>query len=220
MLVRVVWLLLVVGCIEKKSANSLPLLSLLKQKEPAIPAYSSNKNWNGCVLDFKDGEKKYTICILAPPESCNRTMLINLKDGTVLQNRKDDLTFLSLNYPDCATSTPTLFSVYNALNSPASFALKIKADLNTINENQFRISFRESCDFISTSLNPLTHEELSKLNRVETELAVLSSTSSACINSLELSRENLELVNSVRSNAKSLLSICSHSSGSVDLCNW
>ena len=189
------------------------LFSLNMQKEIPTAVYNTNSNWNGCVFDYREDNRKLTLCLSIPSESCRLSTLANIIDATTLQNRKDDLTFLSLNYPNCSATAPIMQGIYNSFVPPTSIGLyKHTGIITALSNSNTTISFRENCNFIPDANELLNLEELITINRIEAELGMFTNISSQCFSDLNTASEVISLVSEIKAGSKKnafrLLSWC------------
>ncbi|WP_051122359.1 hypothetical protein [Leptospira wolbachii] len=177
----------------------------------ALPAQKNiytGQIFNGCLVTAQRNTDRFSICFAIASEKCKLDFFQNLKTEVILQKRKDDLTFININLPNCSVGTGSLFAKYNAMFAPASSVLKDYMDINgPIHEGDILLTSLPSCGdsgfleakYLSDEfLRLLNSNELGSTNSVEVELAMIESTTSSCIDDLSFQSSFLPILTGIR----------------------
>ena len=212
-------------CIQKENPGADFVLSQIVVTPPDL-YYTSSQN--ACVLTSQANGS--SVCFHVQPKNCNLEFFNNIANAAILQNRKDDLTFISINYSSCSSGVSALFGKYNAMTPPASMALQNAAGWNGENlRSEIVLYSGSSCadlgleksPFVSASFSrAINDSELASLNSVTIDLAVITATSSQCISDLSIKPEYMSLINGIRNGSLALAITCSSAGGSFPKCPW
>ena len=217
------------SCIEQKDANPNAMLALLYPREVVEESYTLTKDWNGCMMTFQKGTTKLSFCFEVPRESCKPSYFINIPDSQTLQNRKDDLSFLALNFTNCTSYTSSLSNLYDTIQPPAStFIERISSYPGPMNESDFTVTYRENCSYNTIKVEQntgfqrfFTSDEFTSQNRIEAELGWMNGTTKQCLIDLSQSQTTIDLSFAVRSKTILPGAVCSLVSGSsIATCPW
>ncbi|EMO41162.1 hypothetical protein LEP1GSC186_3026 [Leptospira noguchii serovar Autumnalis str. ZUN142] len=184
-----------------------------------------------CLVNTLVLGKMITTCYEIEKEFCNLDFFNNIKTPATLQNRRDDLTFISINFPNCASGTAPLFLKYSNLQTPVSMIWKDSFGFDGANlESQFQFTNQTSCKDLKLETPPfvtvgfsrlLNSTELSQLNGVEAELALIPATNAACMNDLNFSVDLIFLTQNIKSGAFLKGISCAYQNGSgFPICPW
>ncbi|MGE8720070.1 hypothetical protein ACO2KH_01925 [Leptospira terpstrae] len=198
---------LTAGCIKGNNPNQISLL--LPQITNNTNKFQSNDaNLNGCILTYDSANESISTCFHLDKKDCNINFFLNISSEQILTKRKNDLSFLNINYSNCSNSGLTLVSKYNSLSVPSSVILKDILNINNLSElNNLRISNTYSCEnskFTQESLTSnlferlLNKEELLSLNSLEIELSLISNTTLACMQDLNISNDLINFLSKIK----------------------
>lgn len=193
-----------VQCIEMKTPDPASLSLLL----PARQNIYTSQNFNGCIVTAKRNNDRFSVCFAINSEKCRLDFFKNIKTEDVLQKRKDDLTFININLPNCSAGTGSLFAKYNSMVAPSSSLLKDYMDINgPINEADVFLTSVISCEragFLEEKyldkefVRLLNFYELTSIDSVEVELAMIEFTTNACIDDLNFQNIFLPILDGIR----------------------
>ncbi|EJP02357.1 hypothetical protein LEP1GSC077_3864 [Leptospira interrogans str. C10069] len=222
--------ILFIFCIQENESNPSLQLVLVQSQLQVLAKYEIPEI-RACLVNTLVFGKMVTTCYEIEKEFCNLDFFNNIKTPVVLQNRRDDLTFISINFPNCASGTAPLFLKYSNLQTPASMIWKDSFGFDGANvESQFQFTNQNSCkdlkletaSFITGGFSRLLNSmELSQLDGVEAELALIPATSAACMNDLNLNTGLISLTQGIKSGALLKGISCAYQSGSgFSICPW
>ena len=223
-------LLINLGCINKNVADDAIMLSVINQLNNSEDFYQS-REYNSCVVSADTTNGRLSVCFQLGEADCSLNFFNTISTDSILQKRKDDLTFISLNYTNCSSSVATLGGNYNAMASPASIVLQDYFNING-NTDPKMISFSsvESCSSVGLFASKyvpvnfyslLDRSGLLGIDSLESELALISSTSNACITDLSFQPAFLPTIQSLRDGSIQRGIVCSHASiPGYQICPW
>lgn len=212
------------SCIKSNTPNLKSLL--LPQVTSPIEAYPAiGFKLEGCILSFDKGNEKISTCFNLDRKDCNIDFFLNISSEQILTKRKNDLSFLNINFSNCSNSGLALVSKYNSLSIPSSTMLKDILNINNLSElTNLRFSNTYSCEISNFTQPPLigntyvrllSKEELLSLNSLEMELSLFSNTTVSCMQDLNISNEIMNFLSQIK-DKKYLTGIpCSDSSTST-----
>lgn len=218
------------GCLQKNESNPSVILTMISQ------ALSRNlivnvPTLNACLVTIQIPSGKITTCYEVTNENCNLNFFNNIQTNQILQNRKDDLNFININFPNCTAGATPLSIQYSNLVPPAGMLFKNLFDTNGPNlESQFRFTNQESCkilgletsEFVSIHFERLVNsDELKQLDNLEAELALIPTTTSNCLLDLNFNQNLTTLTNKIRSGIFQTGITCAYQPGfGFPLCPW
>ncbi|MCZ8343406.1 MAG: hypothetical protein O9301_10270 [Leptospira sp.] len=217
-------------CLGEKLSNDSLLLNAIYQNT-LRPTRFESKDLNACVVSATTASGRISVCFQLSKSSCSLDFFNNISSDEILQKRKDDLSFINLNFTNCTSPGSTLFGKYNSMRPPASYLLQDYFGLNSAN-NDLTLTFtsQESCEkiglseskFLPTNFNRLlTEGELKNINSLEVELSFIASTNNACITDLNFQPEFLPTVQSLRNQEYVRGIACSHNTiTGYEKCPW
>lgn len=198
---------LLVGCIKVNNPNQISLLLPQFANNPN-KFQSNDANLSGCILTYDSGSESVSTCFHLEKEDCNINFFLNISNDQILTKRKNDLSFLNINYSNCSNSGLTLVSKYNSLSVPSSVILKDILNKNNLSElNNLRISNTYSCEYSKFTLESLTSisferllnkDELLSLNSLEIEVSLIPSTTLACMQDLNISNDLINFLSKIK----------------------
>lgn len=196
-----------IGCIKGNNPSQISLL-LPQITNNTNKLQSNEANLNGCILTYDSGNDTISTCFNLDKKDCNINFFLNISSEQILTKRKNDLSFLNINYSNCSNSGLTLVAKYNSLSVPSSVILKDILNINKLSElNNLRISNTYSCEnskFTDESLTSnqferlLNKEELLSLNSLEIELSTIPSTTLPCLQDLNISSELQSFISNIK----------------------
>lgn len=207
------------GCIQSKTPDpSSLILNLVGTRAPEI---LQSPVLNGCIVSTDLGNERISMCFQIEKSSCSLGFFNNLTTEAILQKRKNDLTFININYNNCSASATSLFSKYNVASVPSSMIFKdlISKDGPNLNSD-FTITSVRSCEesgflenrFVHSNFESLLNEnELKSLDSVEVELALIATTTEACIDDLNFQEDFLVTLDKFKNHRKAIGIVCSYS---------
>jgi hypothetical protein len=221
---------LLLHCLNPNQGSSNAILGLLNNSLNQ-DTNLENKSLEACVVTTKVSLNKVSTCFLSKPEQCNIDYYNNIKTSTSLQNRVDDLTFININFPNCSSGASQLLIKYNLIQPPASMIFKDIWNINGTNKDiDFKFTNHESCEKIglynSKFLNgtferQLTALEISQLDNLNSDLALMASTTNACLNDLNYNTTLLSLTGKIKANSILRGISCSDNTNSgFQICPW
>ncbi|RHX83462.1 LA_1694 family PerA/PerB upregulated protein [Leptospira stimsonii] len=227
----VLWLcIFLFQCIRENASNPDLLLAIVNQQlQPnasvAVPALKA------CLVTNQLHSGKVTTCYETTAESCNLSFFNNIATATTLQNRRDDLTFININFANCTTGATSLFVKYSNLVPPTSMLFKDQLGLNGSNvESQFRFTNQKSCkelgletsNFVPGNFSRVVNsEELVQLNSLEAELALIPTTTANCFTDLNFNQSLISLTQNIKNGSLQRGITCAYQSGSAfPICPW
>ncbi|TGL18630.1 hypothetical protein EHQ46_12370 [Leptospira yanagawae] len=198
---------LIAGCIKGNDPNQISLLlPLLANNTEKLQ--SNETNLNGCVLTYETGNESISTCFNLNQKDCNVNFFLNISSEQILNKRKNDLSFLNINFSNCSNSGLTLVSKYNCLSVPSSTILNDILNIKNVSElNNLRISNTLSCEHSKFTLESLTSnsferllykDELLSLNSLEIELSLIQSTTLACLQDLNISNDLINFLSKIK----------------------
>lgn len=198
---------LLVGCIKVNNPNQISLLLPQLTNNPS-KFQSNDSNLSGCILTYDSGNESISTCFHLDKRDCNINFFSNISNEQILTKRKNDLSFLNINYSNCSNSGLTLVSKYNSLSVPSSVILKDILNKNNLSElNNLRISNTYSCEYSKFTLESLTSnsferllnkDELLSLNSLEIELSLIPSTTLECMQDLNISNDLINFLSKIK----------------------
>ncbi|WP_425591061.1 hypothetical protein [Leptospira barantonii] len=217
-------------CIQENASNPSLQLALIEVQSQTVPKLEVPEI-KACLVSNQIATGKITTCYELEKDKCNLDFFNNIRTPTTLQNRRDDLNFISINFPSCATGTGPLFTKYFNLQTPASMLWKDAFGFNGANnESQFQFTNQKSCKslglessaFVTGSFSRLLNgNELSKLDSLEAELALIPATTATCMNDLNFSTELIALTQNIKNGILLRGVTCSFQTGTAyPLCPW
>ncbi|MCL8265766.1 hypothetical protein M9Y82_03690 [Leptospira weilii] len=217
-------------CIQENESNPSLQLALVQSQLQTIPRREMPE-LKACLVNTRIASGTITTCYEVEKESCNLDFFNNIKTPTILQNRRDDLTFISINFPNCAAGTAPLFVKYSNLQTPASMLWKDSFGFDGANvESQFQFTNQKTCKDLGLETNPfiagefsrlLNSQELSRLNSIEAELALIPTTDAACKNDLNFSVSLIDLTQNIKNGTFLRGITCAYQIGSAyPICPW
>ncbi|WP_042799750.1 LA_1694 family PerA/PerB upregulated protein [Leptospira weilii] len=217
-------------CIQENESNPSLQLALVQSQLQTIPRREMPE-LKACLVNTRITSGTITTCYEVEKESCNLDFFNNIKTPTILQNRRDDLTFISINFPNCAAGTAPLFVKYSNLQTPASMLWKDSFGFDGANvESQFQFTNQKTCKDLGLETNPfiagefsrlLNSQELSRLNSIEAELALIPTTDAACKNDLNFSVSLIDLTQNIKNGTFLRGITCAYQIGSAyPICPW
>jgi|JI8StandDraft_1071087.scaffolds.fasta_scaffold29314_2 hypothetical protein len=219
------WLL---GCIKENNQNPGMLLSIMSYKSPDFVSLDNPGKREACILTSQNTNPKISYCFNVDPNNCNLDFFINFPTSSKIQNRKDDLTFVSINYANCNGATQNLFPTYDSLTPPASMIFKLLGNSNgSLLKNNFSIVQNQSCDSLGFPVkNPnlfsriITEPEIKSLNNLQYEIGMISSSNDNCLVDLSVPQTVIDFLSSIRNNIVQIGYICDDSVSSSRKCPW
>ncbi|WP_025178515.1 LA_1694 family PerA/PerB upregulated protein [Leptospira kirschneri] len=222
--------ILFIYCIQENESNPSLQLALVQSQMQVVPKYEIPEI-KACLVNTLVLGRMITTCYEIEREFCNLDFFNNIKTPAILQNRRDDLTFISINFPNCVSGTAPLFLKYSNLQTPASMVWKDSFGFDGANlESQFQFTNQSSCKDLKLETAPfvtagfsrlLNSTELSQLNGVEAELALIPATNAACMNDLNFSADLIFLTQNIKSGILLKGISCAYQSGSgFPICPW
>ncbi|TQE74745.1 LA_1694 family PerA/PerB upregulated protein [Leptospira noguchii] len=222
--------ILFIYCIQESESDPSLQLALVQSRMQIVPKYEIPEI-RACLVNTLVLGKMITTCYEIEREFCNLDFFNNIKTPATLQNRRDDLTFISINFPNCASGTAPLFLKYSNLQTPVSMIWKDSFGFDGANlESQFQFTNQTSCKDLKLETPPfvtvgfsrlLNSTELSQLNGVEAELALIPATNAACMNDLNFSVDLIFLTQNIKSGAFLKGISCAYQNGSgFPICPW
>ncbi|MCH1912490.1 hypothetical protein L9Z41_11235 [Leptospira noguchii] len=222
--------ILFIYCIQESESDPSLQLALVQSRMQIVPKYEIPEI-RACLVNTLVLGKMITTCYEIEKEFCNLDFFNNIKTPATLQNRRDDLTFISINFPNCASGTAPLFLKYSNLQTPVSMIWKDSFGFDGANlESQFQFTNQTSCKDLKLETPPfvtvgfsrlLNSTELSQLNGVEAELALIPATNAACMNDLNFSVDLIFLTQNIKSGAFLKGISCAYQNGSgFPICPW
>lgn len=217
-------------CIQENASNPSLQLALIERQLHVVPK-PEVPDVKACLVNTQVAGRKITTCYELEKERCNLDFFNNIKTQTTLQNRRDDLTFISINFSNCAAGTAPLFLKYSNLQPPVSMLWKDAFGFDGANtESQFQFTNQKTCNglglesgpFVSGSFSRLLNgNELSQLNGLEAELALIPQTTATCMNDLNFSAELINLTQNIKNGTFQKGITCSYQTGSgYPICPW
>ncbi|NCN10162.1 MAG: hypothetical protein GW938_09995 [Leptospira sp.] len=190
-----------------------------------------NIKMEACLVTTQISSHKVSTCFFSKPEQCNLDYFNNIKTSTSLQNRIDDLTFININFPNCSVAAGQLLTKYNLIQPPSSMLFKDIWNINGSNRKEdFQFTNHESCEkiglynskYLSGSFErQLTSLEISQLDNLNSDLALMASTTNACLNDLNYNATLLILTGKVKANSILRGISCSDNANSgFPICPW
>lgn len=213
-------------CLAENLPDDTLLLNAVYQSS-ILPNRYTSKDFNACIVTANTVDGRISVCLNLSANSCSLDFLSNIKNNEILQKRKDDLTFININYTNCSTPGSTLFGKYNVMTPPASSLLQ---DYLKLNHSSLTITSKESCEKLGMFASKyvpenfvriLNENELKNTNSMEVELSLIPSTNNACITDLNFQPDFLPIIQSLR-NSEFLRAVpCSHTSiPGYEKCPW
>lgn len=217
-------------CLSENVPNDSLLLNSVYQSTFRPIRFESN-DFNACVVSANVTSGRISVCFQLSKNSCSLDFFNNISTGEILQKRKDDLSFINLNFTNCTSPGSTLFGKYNAMSPPSSYLLQDYFGLNNANNDpSLTFTSRESCEKIgllesrylpTNFVRSLAESELKNINSLEVELSLISSTNNACITDLNFQPEFLPTVQSLRNQEYVRGIACSHNTiTGYEKCPW
>ncbi|RHX78685.1 hypothetical protein DLM76_16785 [Leptospira yasudae] len=217
-------------CIQESASNPSLQLALIEGQlhvtpKPEVPTIKA------CLVSTQIASGKITTCYELEKDRCNLDFFNNIKTQTTLQNRRDDLTFISINFSNCAAGTAPLFLKYSNLQPPASMLWKDSFGFDGANvESQFQFTNQKSCKELGLQTAPyigggfnrlLNSEEVSQLDGLEAELSLIPATTPACMNDLNFNPNLIALTQNIKNGSLLRGITCAHQNGSgYPICPW
>lgn len=216
--------LILIGCIKNNSPNQISLL--IPQLVSNTSKYQANdSDLKGCILTYDSGNESISTCFNIDKKDCNINFFLNISSDQILTKRKNDLSFLNINFSNCSSSGLTLVSKYNSLSIPSSTILKDILNVNNLSElTNLRFTNTHSCEYSKFTQTPLitntysrllNKEELQSLNSLEIELSLISNTTLACMQDLNISNEIISFLSQIKDKNYVTGIPCSNSSTSA-----
>lgn len=215
-------------CIKENNQNPTLLLIVLGNKPEGIIAWTPSTQKSACLLTAQNVTPKVTYCFNVSPANCGVDFFKNFPSQASIQNRKDDMTFISINYGNCNGATQNLFPTYDSLSPPASMIFKFLGNSNgSLKNSDFSIVHNQSCDTLGlTAINStkfsriLTEAKLVSLNNLQSEIGMISSSNNSCLLDLSVSQTSIDFLSAIRNNIFQLGYICDNSVTSTRKCPW
>ncbi|WP_036095542.1 LA_1694 family PerA/PerB upregulated protein [Leptospira weilii] len=222
--------ILLFSCIQENASNPSLQLALIEAQLRTVPEWEIPEI-RACLVNAQIASGTITTCYEVEKKSCNLDFFNNIKTPTILQNRRDDLTFISINFPNCTAGSAPLFVKYSNLQTPASLLWKDSFGWNGANiESQFQFTNQRSCKDLGLYASPyiasgfsrlLNSQELSQLNNIEAELALIPTTSAACMNDLNFSNGLIDLAQNIKNGTFLRGITCAYQTGlGYPICPW
>ncbi|XDD53925.1 hypothetical protein AB3N62_15810 [Leptospira sp. WS4.C2] len=218
------------GCIQKNESNPSVILTIVRQNlsRNLIEVVPTLK---ACLVTMQIPSGKITTCYEATKDNCNLIFFNNIPTNQILQNRKDDLNFININFPNCTAGATPLSIQYANLVPPTGMLFKNLLDTNGPNlENHFRFTNQESCkalgletlEFVPVNFERLVNsDELKQLDSLEAELALIPATTSNCFTDLNFNQNLTTLTNKIRTGILRTGITCAYQIGvGFPLCPW
>ncbi|MCG9874604.1 MAG: hypothetical protein MH321_07465 [Leptospiraceae bacterium] len=223
-------LLIQLHCLNPNQGSSNAILGILNDALTQ-EIILENKIMQACLVNTKVSSFKVATCFLTKPENCNLKYFNNIRTTSIRQNRFDDLTFININFPNCSAGASQLLTKYSLIQAPASMLFKDVWNLNGINNaTDFQFTTHESCEnlglyaskYLTASFErQLSAIEISQLDNLNSDLALMSSTSNACLNDLNYNTTLLNLTGKVKANIILRGISCSNNTASgFPVCPW
>ncbi|TGM58683.1 LA_1694 family PerA/PerB upregulated protein [Leptospira adleri] len=217
-------------CIQENASNPNLLLAVVEQQLQPISSVAV-PTLKACLVTNQIASGKVTTCYETTASSCNLNFFNNIATPTILQNRRDDLTFININFANCTTGATPLFVKYSNLVPPTSVLFKDQLGLNGANlESQFQFTNQNSCKELgleSSGFVPgnfsrvLNSEELYQLNSLEAELALIPATTNNCFTDLNFNQSLINLAQNIKNGSYQRGITCAYQSGSgFPICPW
>ncbi|PJZ47198.1 LA_1694 family PerA/PerB upregulated protein [Leptospira brenneri] len=228
---KLIWFLFICfGCIQKNESNPSVILTLARQNLFTNPIQVI-PSLRACLVTRQIPTGKITTCFETTIENCNLTFFNNIPTNQILQNRKDDLNFININFPNCTAGATPLSIQYSNLVPPTGMFFKKLLDINGPNlENQIRFTNQESCkilglevsEFVSVNFERIVNsDELKQLDSLEAELALIPTTTSNCFTDLNYNQSLITLTNKIRTGVLQTGITCAYQTGvEFPLCPW
>jgi len=223
-------LLINLGCINKNVADDAIMLSVINQLNTSEDFYQS-REYNSCVVSADTTNGRLSVCFQLGEADCSLNFFNTISTDSILQKRKDDLTFISLNYTNCSSSVGTLGAKYNAMSIPASIVLQDYFKINgNIDAKMISFTNVESCGSVGLLVSKyvpvnfsslLDSSGLQSIDGLESELALITTTTNACINDLSFQPAFLPTIQSLRDGSIQRGIVCSHTAiPGYQICPW
>jgi hypothetical protein len=221
---------ILIECIGQNKSNDSILLNLIYKVNQKEDIYLSN-SYNSCIVSADTSNGRMSVCFQLKEVDCSLNYFNSLSTPAILQKRKDDLTFISLNYANCASSVATLGGKYNTMTTPASMVLKDFLQING-NSDPKTISFSsvESCSTVGLFASKYVPGNFSSLldrigllaiDSLESELAIILTTTNACLADLSFQPAFLPTIQSLRDGSIQRGIVCSHTPvPGYQVCPW
>lgn len=91
--------ILFIYCIQESESDPSLQLALVQSRMQIVPKYEIPEI-RACLVNTLVLGKMITTCYEIEKEFCNLDFFNNIKTPATLQNRRDDLTFISINFPN------------------------------------------------------------------------------------------------------------------------
>lgn len=163
----------------------------------------------GCILALSSDngstfDRAY--CTTASVLNCRYRTVVDIKDNTELDERKDDLLFIQVNITECGSAVSALSTIYSDISPAASMLLdRLIDEANISNSNRVFLSTVHSC----SESNLLSLDRLRDMQGVELDLALLPETTDACLDNLNITGESRVLLDRIRAGQLKLAQPCS-----------
>lgn len=219
---RFLFLLLFFGCLRENAPKTESLFYLTN---PISSFQVKTSDAKACVVTVLDasGDRSDSYCFRLEGSDCKLSSLLDLPDASTLQGRKDDLSFLSLNYPVCNTGAAGLDSVYEDLLPPTAMIFhRISGATGPILPERVLTANVESCQAIGLGEDALFIEGnyFKDLVGFTADLFLQPETSSACRDTFEITSTFRAKLEAIRDGALSWGGFCSRNSASGLPCSW
>lgn len=210
------------GCLQENVPHAESLFYLMNPP----PIFQVNvPDAKACVFTILDasGTRSDSYCFRLKGTDCKLSSLLDLPDTSILQGRKDDLSFLSLNYPVCNSGAGELNSIYSDLVPPTAMIFhRVSGSIGPIVLERVLTANVMSCKALGLGDDAgyIEGSDLKNLMGFTTDLFLQPETSSACRETFDIIPAFRAKLEEIRSGALLWGGFCSRGSGDTSPCSW